>query len=165
MKNEKQSKALKIIAVILYIAAAVFMVIGIVVAIRTMLGGEFHFSLKIPDRIDPDDDLFENKPKISDFGFMYFEIALFIAIVATVFLVISKKIKSSATVTKVFSDSDYNLYTEGSDKPSQTPVEDTAPVEEKVEEKKRIFCAYCGSELEESDKRCPNCGSSKKVKR
>lgn len=161
MENTKSSKVLKIIAIVLYVVAGIFGVIGIAVAIKTMMSGNFHFSLQLPGNIDSNESTGESEFKLSDFGSMYFVIGIFVAFVATIFLVLSKSKKK--TITKVFSDSDYNMFTEVNDKPSKEQPKDPEPVEEKVEEKKKIFCAYCGSELEETDKRCPNCGSSKKV--
>ena len=31
-----------------------------------------------------------------------------------------------------------------------------------IKEKRKVYCEYCGSQLEEDESKCPNCGASKK---
>lgn len=49
-----------------------------------------------------------------------------------------------------------------------SPAVDQKTETEEKEEKKpkqKIYCAYCGSELDENDKKCPSCGASKKFRK
>ena len=38
------------------------------------------------------------------------------------------------------------------------------PAEEQ-EDKTKVYCAYCGTELDENTKKCPHCGANKKIEK
>ena len=38
------------------------------------------------------------------------------------------------------------------------------PAEEQ-EDKTKVYCAYCGTELDENVKKCPHCGANKKIEK
>lgn len=161
LEKSKNSKVYKIIAIILYVIAGAFFVVGLVFALRALSNIMPNLSLNLPtDVMSSSSQGVEYS--ISDFGFTYFMIALGLAFVATMFLCLSKrqvlsKSKKSYNVSDFDKPVDVMKYAE---KPQPQPYN-----EETKEEIKKIYCAYCGTELDPTDKKCPNCGSSKKVQK
>lgn len=163
ISSEKQrgSKVFLILAIIFYVIGGALVGSGIYMFIKGF-AGNVNFSLNLPSTIDPDfygdlefDEVENGMFKTRGIGLFMGGMALIL--IATMFIAFYKKpkIKVSHGGVVVDFDNPINIFT-------QTP---NIEVKEEKKETKKIFCAYCGSELDINDKKCPNCGSTKKVQR
>lgn len=167
--NEKKSCTfLKVLAIILILVGIALFVVGIIQTIQFAIDSAKNYSV-LPsdpdDFFDDDNPIFGGKSGTMNLaGYLgaikYAAIGIVCIIVGMVFMLIYRRKNRS----NVFS---------GYEMPQTAPMaplaqEETAPVEEPIvpaKGKSKIFCAYCGCELDEGDKKCPNCGASKKFKK
>ena len=147
--RDKIALVLRIVAFVLYAFAIILFIVGFINAFGDIAGFDGHdFVL---------DDFNEN---IVGFGSIINKIVSYIAtaftcsVCGSILLIISNSLKFK--VKKDLIESKNNNATES--------LNDGKPNDEKSK-KYRIICAYCGSELDLDDKKCPNCGASKKIQK
>lgn len=147
--RDRIALVLRIVAFVLYAFAVILFIVGFINAFGDIAGfGGNDFEL---------DDFNEN---IVGFGSIINKIVSYIAtaftcsVCGSILLIISNSLKFK--VKKDMIESKNNNVTES--------LNDSKPNDEKSK-KYRIICAYCGSELDLDDKKCPNCGASKKIQK
>lgn len=167
-KNKKQHGGwiyvLLVLGIMFYIAAVVIAVFGIMVLAKANLGTELvHFGHDF-DYEDILEEIFDEKVSVSQAGIILIMFALVLTVLGTVLIIVYKHfaVKQSKKSEEVYFDDVLDEMKEVSDNENQ-PIVISQP-EENVP-KEHIFCAYCGMELEATDKRCPNCGATKKIKK
>lgn len=148
------------IAIMLYIVSFVMIFAGIIMSINGMSDSMF-------DAMNGsgfDDPFFDNKMTIvadassgMSKGVICSVIGGFGMFIATVFMIIdfakSHTLRSFATFpTKMV------------DKLMDTAVDMKIALDEKMErvkEARKVYCPYCGGEIAEDERKCPNCGANK----
>lgn len=148
--RDKIALVLRIIAFVLYAFAVILFIVGFINAFGDIAGfGGSDFEL---------DDFNEN---IVGFGSIINKIVSYIAtaftcsVCGSILLIISNSLKFK--VKKDLIESKNNNTTES--------LNDGKIIDDEKSKKYRIICAYCGSELDSDDKKCPNCGASKKIQK
>lgn len=167
-KPAKKCVYLKIIALILYFFALAAVIIGVVLTIERAIDAVGGYQNLLPPDIDIDD-----MPKLNinsmftGFGFILGGIVIFI--VASIFMGIYRK-KNAPPKKEEESGDFFDMVTKSITEQLKNVTEklegsDSKDKEEETKPKQKIYCAYCGSELSEEDKKCPSCGSSKKFRK
>lgn len=148
--RDKIALVLRIVAFVLYAFAVILFIVGFINAFGDIAGfGGNDFEL---------DDFNEN---IVGFGSIINKIVSYIAtaftcsVCGSILLIISNSLKFK--VKKDLIESKNNNVTES--------LNDSKIIDDEKSKKYRIICAYCGSELDLDDKKCPNCGASKKIQK
>lgn len=148
--RDKIALVLRIIAFVLYAFAVILFIVGFINSFGDINGfGGDDFEL---------DDFNEN---IVGFGSIINKIVSYIAtaftcsVCGSILLIISNSLKFK--VKKDLIESKNNNATES--------LNDSKIIDDEKSKKYRIICAYCGSELDIDDKKCPNCGASKKIQK
>lgn len=179
--TEKNYKYLKVIAIILYIVAAALFIAGVCsivgYALEVVTGTQNALSMKnffdFEGFVVYEDDLehVDISGMISGISLIVFG-SVCIVVASVLMRMYHKKTIIETSSVK----DDNNLFDSvkksiadqlkaASEKlnPSQTSTDENKEKSEKP--KQKIFCAYCGSELDENDKKCPSCGASKKFRK
>lgn len=165
-KPKKQFVALKAIANILYVISAIILVYSVINIIINVMDG-----INFSPNFDPDNfDMPSGGMNVANAifnGARTIIISVVLFIIATVLMTIYRKknkntiieetTESPATKYKKMFRDIVNVVTDATDSDNNQ--------EQKKEEKVHIFCAYCGSELDEKDRKCPSCGASKKIRK
>ncbi len=148
--RDKIALVLRIIAFVLYAFAVILFIVGFINAFGDIAGFDGNdFEL---------DDFNEN---IVGFGSIINKIVSYIAtaftcsVCGSILLIISNSLKFK--VKKDLIESKNSNVTES--------LNDSKIIDDEKSKKYRIICAYCGSELDLDDKKCPNCGASKKIQK
>ena len=171
VKSKKKAngwiKILLALGIILYILAMAAAIFGIFSIVWAQLGAGKLFSGFDPENIEEImEELFGEDVSIAYGGMFMVGIALVLTVIGTVFIITykqlavkQKKQEEEDSLNEVLDQ----LIEETSSTEEASVVEIEQPEEEVVTE--HIFCAYCGEELDPKDKRCPNCGATKKIKK
>lgn len=168
-KPKSKFMALKVIAEILYVIAGIIFALAMINLVINLVNGAVDI---VPDFDDPD-------PTFEGFGFFgevigsfrSFVTCIILCVVATILMIIYRNKNRNITFEEKNEDdspvSKYKTMFKDIVDVVKDKVKDAtgSPIEEKKEEKVHIFCAYCGSELDENDKKCPSCGASKKIRK
>lgn len=133
----------KIIGIIFYVVAFVMLVFGI---FQFVMGG-----IKGIRDISPFDMAFSFEVMFSSFLGLFVQAVVFFFI-GSVFLSIGKAINKRESL-EIHDDSDS----------SNDLFVNLKSFQEKEPKQKHVFCAYCGNELDQNQKKCPYCGASKKI--
>ena len=160
-----------VLALICYLAAIALSLYGIVVVISANMGsGSMNFGYKLDEINEFMEDLIDDDIPMSYRGVMFIMIAVALTVLGTILMVVYKKLslKYKNRTQTVEKESWFEI--NDTDVPQGTPQEDSpvVAIEQPEEENKsnvKIYCAYCGEELDAKDKRCPNCGATKKIKK
>ncbi len=179
-KKEKNYIYLKAFAIIFYVIALILIVYGIFSIIGyayTIVSNSQNNWFVENNFFDPDDfvDKFEDGMdhlNISGMikGFEFILGGVVCIVIASLFLRSYNKKTKPKIVEK--EDETENLFdtikitiSEQLKSASEKLNPDGAEKQKKEKPKQKIYCAYCGSELDEQDKKCPGCGASKKFRK
>jgi hypothetical protein len=159
-EDNKVCSFLKIISTILYIAAFVSFVVGVIKII-------VFATSKVDIFYDDLNYFYENESTYQSSSVSISELiscfvnAVVLAVWGTAIRFIANAVKNKSAAT-----SSKNMIKTISEKIMETAVKQSE-IETKVETKKksRFICAYCGNEINEDDRKCPCCGANKKIKK
>ncbi len=163
--SDKKCKYLKVIATIFVIIGLVLFVVGVVDVFRnvfSIMQDNSKFSL-INDNFNKDIDL---SKMFSGITFIGVAMALFIAAIV-LFSIYRKKNMLSIVEDEKTEDSIFDKIEKTVKSVSETirkATETEQKPQDEVKPKQHIYCAYCGSELDESDQNCPSCGATRKFR-
>lgn len=148
-KKEKNKSFLRKVAFFLYLLAFISLIVGICKMAS-------HFSSVTERMFDYDDfeefdDFFSDGKLQSAISSFFSAFVLFIWGSVFMFISNSKLIKQKL-------EKKQEEQKQAEEKEQELPQVKEVP-------KKRYFCAYCDNELDENDRKCPYCGSSKKIQK
>ncbi len=173
---------MKVISIILYVIATIILIVGVVSIIEYAMfivtgnADNMHFNGFFDDEFFMEFEGDIMSPDIAGMasGIKFIVIAVILFAVATILMTVYRKRTRDLSPKQ----SDENLFDSVkqsitvsiksvADKVSKTMSESLGETDNKEEKKpkQKIFCAYCGSELDENDKKCPSCGASKKFRK
>ena len=149
--RDKIALVLRIIAFVLYAFAVILFIVGFINSFGDIndFGGD-DFEL---------DDFNEN---IVGFGSIINKIVSYIAtaftcsVCGSILLIISNSLKFKVKKDMIESKKNNN---------NEEDLLNDSKIDDEKSKKYRVICAYCGSELDIDDKKCPNCGASKKIQK
>lgn len=149
MGKDNYNRIYKKIAIILYIVSLIMIVVGVSLLINNIFKSPFFDDVFNNQEMIPNDVLNEKMAfpiiSVSVGGVLFF--------VATVLLFVD-----------IFKQRTFSRFGKGLiDKVVNTASYMQTTYQEKVSEHKRkkiVYCKYCGSILDETEKKCPNCGAS-----
>lgn len=146
MKNQtttNKGKVFKVIGTVFYVISFVMLVVGI---FQFVIGGINEIRDMRPfDTTVPLEIMFS-----SFWGFFVQAVVFFF--IGSVFLFVGKAInKRESLETHEDSNSSNDLF------------EKLKMMQNREPKQNHVFCAYCGNELDQNQKKCPYCGASKKI--
>ncbi len=163
-KPKKKKSVLRIISTILYIMAFASFVIGIIKLIVTGTSTVFNGVNSFME----DEEMFEENIMPSFSGvFSYFLTAIMLAVWGTVLLIIARVIDKRTFVdsTKSFIDDSIEKVADSISKLHNRINGQNPDGNSDQRPKLKVYCAYCGNELDEDERKCPYCGASKKIQK
>lgn len=150
--RDKIALVLRIVAIVLYIFAIVSFVLGFVhIVDESML----NFGDDIYD-LDRFDERFDGFGEILNSSMSYMFNAFVCMICGSVLLILSNSHKFRAKRDRL---EERQVLEQIQNKEKEYKTNETQ------QKNYKIVCAYCGTELDEEDKKCPNCGASKKIQK